>query len=90
MKLTANISVTTPRVYTLKRCFDAEIASMQTPRSAVAIHTTKETMQFDVSAIDSTALRATLNTITKLLTVFEKAAEIENDGTRKNTTAANH
>ncbi len=90
MKLTANITVTTPQVQMLRRCFDVELASMQTQRSSVQIHTTKESMQFSISATDSTALRATLNTITKLLTVFEKAAETKNDSARKNTTAANY
>ena len=75
MKLTAEIIVTSPRVSALRLCFDAELASMQTLRSTVAIHTTKENMQFAITATDATALRATLNTITKLLSVFEKAAE---------------
>ena len=72
MKLTADVVVTTPQVHMLKRCFDAELAAMQTPRSTVTIHTTKDSMQFNVSATDSTALRATLNTITKLLTVCQE------------------
>ena len=75
MKLTAEIIVTSPSVSALRHCFDAELASMQTPRSTVTIHTTKENMQFAITATDATALRATLNTITKLLSVFEKAAE---------------
>ncbi len=79
MKLTAEITVTSPRVSALRHCFDAELESMQTARSDVTIHTTKETMQFAISATDATALRATLNTITKLLSVFEKAAEEKND-----------
>ena len=89
MKLTANVYVHTPKVHALKRCFDAELSSMQTRRSTVAIHSTKDTMQFSVTATDSTALRATINTITKLLTVFE-AVENENDSTRKNTAAAKY
>ena len=79
MKLTAEVYVTTPQLAALKHCFDAEIQSMQTERSTVVVHTTKETMHFAVAAKDSTALRATLNTITKLLTVFEKAAEDNNE-----------
>ena len=75
MKLTAEIIVTSPSVSALRHCFDAELASMQTPRSDVTVHTTKENMQFAITATDATALRATLNTITKLLSVFEKAAE---------------
>ncbi len=75
MKLTAQIIVTSPHVSALRHCFDAELESMQTERSLVTLHTTKETMQFAVTATDATALRATLHTITKLLSVFEKAAE---------------
>ncbi len=73
MKLTADIYIATQQLQALKRCFDAEIHGMQTQRSTVTVHTTKETMHFAITAKDSTALRATLNTITKLLTVFEKA-----------------
>ena len=71
----AEIYITSKDVPALKRCFDAEIASMQTQRSTVAIHTTKDTMQFSATATDATALRATLNSITKLLTVFEKVKQ---------------
>lgn len=73
MKLTADIFVATENVPLLKRCFDAEIPTMQTSRSTVTLHTTKETMHFAITAKDSTALRATCVGITKLLTVFEKA-----------------
>lgn len=93
MKLTADVMVITPRVQMLKRCFDAELAAMQTPRSTVQIHTTKDSMQFHVSAADSIALRATLNTITKLLTVCQETLLKEEDhdaSTRKDTTAANY
>ena len=79
MKLTADVYVTTSKLAALKHCFDAEIQSMQTPRSTVAVHTTKDTIHFAVAAKDSTALRATLHTITKLLTVFEKATEDNNE-----------
>ncbi|MFA6888567.1 MAG: KEOPS complex subunit Pcc1 [Candidatus Woesearchaeota archaeon] len=73
----AEIYVTSKDVHSLKRCFDAEIATMQTLRSTVAIHTTKDTIQFSVTATDATALRATLNSITKLLSVFEKVKNNE-------------
>ena len=75
MKVTANVYVSTPQVHTLKHCFDAEVSSMQTPRSTIAMHVTKDTLEFNVTATDPTALRATLHTITKLLDVFEKAAK---------------
>lgn len=71
----AELYITFHNVPALKRCFDAEIASMQTKRSTVAIHTTQDTMQFSVTAADATALRATLHSITKLLAVFEKVQQ---------------
>ena len=73
MKLTANIFITSEKIPELKRCFDAELAAMQTARSTVILQTTKDTMHFAITAADSTALRATCVGITKLLTVFEKA-----------------
>ena len=81
MKLTADIYVTatTVQLQALKSCFEAEKEAMQTPRSSVAIHSTKDTIHFAVTSKDSTALRATLNTITKLVTVFEKAVEEKNE-----------
>lgn len=79
MKLTADVYVTTSKLAALKSCFDSELQSMQTLRSTVAVHASKETIHFAVAAKDSTALRATLNTITKLLTVFEKATEENNE-----------
>ncbi len=77
MKITAEVFVTSEQVPALKRCFDAELESMQTQRSTVSVHSTQNTMQFSVTATDATAMRATLNSITKLLTVFEKAGNNE-------------
>lgn len=73
MKFTAEVVVQSSQMPALKQCFDAELASLQSQRSSVAMHSTKDTMQFSVTATDATALRATLNSITKLLSVFEKA-----------------
>jgi tRNA threonylcarbamoyladenosine modification (KEOPS) complex Pcc1 subunit len=77
MKVTAEVFVHTVQIDALKKCFDAELTSMQTLRSTVAVHNTKEAMQFSVTATDATAMRATLNSITKLLAVFEKASQNE-------------
>lgn len=79
MKLTADIVVCSASVPALKQCFAAEIPALQRERSTVVVHTTKDSMHFAVAAEDATALRATLNTITKLLSTFEKAAEDTND-----------
>lgn len=72
MKFNADVYVTSLQVQALKRCFVAEIESLQTARSSVEMHANKERLHFAVVAKDTTALRATLNTITKLLSVFEK------------------
>lgn len=48
-------------------------------RSSLNIREEKEKIIFDIQAKDSVALRATLNNITKLLTVFEKMENIKNE-----------
>ena len=79
MKLIADISIQSADLSALQRCFAAEIPSLQRERSSVMVHTIKDTMHFAVTAEDATALRATLNTITKLLSTFQKAAENNHD-----------
>jgi tRNA threonylcarbamoyladenosine modification (KEOPS) complex Pcc1 subunit len=77
MKFAAEITLTADNIPALRQCFDAEIPSMQSSRSTVQVHTTRNTLQFSVTAQDATALRATVNSITKLITVFEKASQNE-------------
>lgn len=77
MRVTAEVFVQSSQTTALKKCFDAELGSMQTARSAVVMHQTKDIIQFSVTAHDATAMRATLNSITKLLAVFEKAGKNE-------------
>lgn len=79
MKLITDISIQSVDLSALQRCFAAEIPALQTERSSVSMHTTKESLHFAVTAGDATALRATLNTITKLLSTFEKATEENHD-----------
>jgi len=45
-------------------------------RSKFSIKKEKDYVLFEIEATDSVALRATLNRITKLLTVYEKISEI--------------
>ena len=45
-------------------------------RSNITITEQEDHVVFDVQAEDATALRATVNAITKLLTVYEKAEKI--------------
>ena len=45
-------------------------------RCEVRMHKEKSVLRFEIDAEDSVALRATLNAITKLFTVYEKARSI--------------
>ncbi|MBU1204294.1 MAG: hypothetical protein KKA61_04210 [Nanoarchaeota archaeon] len=54
------------------KCFISESKSLKTDRSDYIIKKNKDYVEFDIKAKDSVALRATLNSITKLLTVYEK------------------
>lgn len=59
------------------QCFEPEIEKKQN-RSKLDIIKNKDHVLFMIEAQDSVALRATLNGITKLLTVFEKAEQMKN------------
>jgi len=61
---------------TIYECFQSE--QKEQDRSKFRIKKEKEGVLFLVEADDSIALRATLNSITKLLTVYEKIKEIKN------------
>ena len=50
----------------------AELKNSRKDRSEFRMRRTAEGVEFDITARDSTALRAVLNSITKLLTVYEK------------------
>jgi len=50
-------------------CLSSEETKFE--RSAFTIKKTEEGVEFDISAKDAVALRATLNSITQLLTIFE-------------------
>ena len=59
----------------LYRCVKSEQKDM--PRSSLKIKKQKDNVVFEMSADDATALRATLNTVLKLLIVYEKSSKIE-------------
>jgi len=54
------------------KCFISESKNLKTDRSSYTIKKCKDYVEFDIKANDSVALRATINSITKLLTVYEK------------------
>jgi tRNA threonylcarbamoyladenosine modification (KEOPS) complex Pcc1 subunit len=59
------------------KCFISESKSLKTDRSNYTIKKYKDYVEFDIKAKDSIALRATLNSITKLLTVYEKIEKLK-------------
>jgi len=69
MKLKASI-VITKDIDLIYKCFKPEISKWS--RSSIDIKKTKKSLHFNVNAKDATALRATLNSITGLLSVYEK------------------
>jgi tRNA threonylcarbamoyladenosine modification (KEOPS) complex Pcc1 subunit len=59
----------------LARCFEPELGKKE-GRSEFAVKKHKDHIAFEVLAADSVALRATLNSIAKLLAVYENIAKI--------------
>ena len=69
------------RVYknsdTIYRCFSSESKTLKTDRSDYTVKKYQDYIEFNIKAEDSVALRATLNSITKLLTVYEKIGRLK-------------
>ncbi len=74
MKLDATIDVggDAEKIY---KCFKPEL--IKKDRSEYTIRKSKGKITFKVKAKDPVALRATLNSITQMLTIFEKMKEIK-------------
>ncbi len=71
MIYSANIKVhKNPNI--IYRCFCSESKTLKTDRSNYTIKKHKDYAEFDIRAKDSVALRATVNSIIKMLTVYEK------------------
>ncbi len=73
MKLTTTIEVKDINVNLLSKALKPEIISLQNKRSKTVMKKDSKKIIFKITAEDSTALRATLNSITKLLTTYTKA-----------------
>jgi tRNA threonylcarbamoyladenosine modification (KEOPS) complex Pcc1 subunit len=71
MSISAEITFCDKDADRLFRTFQPEIAKKD--RSGFELKKEKDCVKFIVEAKDSVALRATLNSITKLITVYEKA-----------------
>lgn len=61
----------------LVKCFGPELKKEKADRSSFTIKKKSKSLIFDIKAKDSVALRATLNSITKLCTVYEKIHELK-------------
>ena len=78
MKLSSTITIKDVDIPLFTKCFKPELNSLQSQRSLVEFETKEDQVIFKIQAKDSVALRATANSITKLITVFEKA-EVKNE-----------
>ncbi|MBR9676190.1 hypothetical protein GOV05_04220 [Candidatus Woesearchaeota archaeon] len=72
MNYESQIIVKTKTPNDLLKVFEPEKKDSKTKRSTYTINKQSGGLIFDIRAKDSVSLRATLNSITKLLTVYEK------------------
>lgn len=56
----------------LEKLFSLEDKDFPNKRASYEVKKTKNGLEFDIRATDSVALRSVLNTITKIITVYEK------------------
>jgi len=75
MKLSAEITVTED-VHNIQKLFEAEEKAFDNQRAGYELKKNKDALVFKITAEDSTALKAVLNSITKLLTVYEKTKNV--------------
>ena len=75
MKLEAEITIKED-ISNIKKLLDTEQKHTNNQRSSFKIQQTKEKLSILAVADDSVALRATLNTITKILTIYEKTKDV--------------
>lgn len=59
------------------KCFLAELRKDSSERSSCKIKKEKEYVLFEIESKDSVSLRASLNAVTKLFTVYEQIKEIK-------------
>ncbi len=63
-------------VKSLEQLFSSELRESKNDRASFKIKNDKRDLLIEVVANDSTALRAMLNSISKLLTIYEKTNEV--------------
>lgn len=72
MKLSAEIVVKEDS-HNIEKLFAAEEKEFTNQRASYEMKREKDRLTFRINAEDSTALRAVLNSITKMLSIYEKA-----------------
>jgi len=75
MKLSAEISVKED-IHNLEKLFVAEEKTFKNQRACYKVKKSNDKIVFKIEAKDSTALRAMLNSITKLLSVYESTRKV--------------
>jgi tRNA threonylcarbamoyladenosine modification (KEOPS) complex Pcc1 subunit len=75
MKFSAEIIVKED-AHNIQKLFEPEEKSFDNQRAGYELKKTKDSIVFLISAEDSTALKAVLNSITKLLSVYEKTKSV--------------
>lgn len=75
MNLSAEISVK-ENFHDLKKVFGAEEKTFKNQRAGYEIKKFKDKIVFRIKAKDSSSLRAVLNSITKLINVYEDAKKV--------------
>ena len=63
-------------IHNIEKLFIAEEKSFKNQRASYQIKKSKDKLVFKINAKDSSALRAVLNSITKLISVYEKTKTI--------------
>ena len=82
MNLSAEISVKED-IHNLEKLFAAEEKTFKNQRAGYEIKKEKDQLVFKVKARDTSALRAVLNSITKIISVYEKTKGVVKNEYRK-------
>jgi len=75
MKLIAEIIVKED-IHNIEKLFEAEEKAFDNQRAGYELKKAKQGLVFKITAEDSTALKAVLNSITKMLTVYETSKSV--------------
>ncbi|MBN2053080.1 hypothetical protein JW756_06255 [Candidatus Woesearchaeota archaeon] len=75
MKLSSEIIVKED-IHNIQKLFEPEEKIFDNQRASYELKKNKDELVFKISAEDSTALKAVLNSITKLLSVYEKTKSV--------------